>query len=93
MALRQVGKEYDFNFDVETTDRIVCSELCYVVYTDIQWPTDKTLGRATISPDNVARRAIEGRLDLILFYHDGTRIDDQPLEQMKALMEGTHGVR
>ena len=36
-ALRQVGKAYDFNFEVETTDRLVCSELPYLVYTDLDW--------------------------------------------------------
>lgn len=30
LAFRQLGKKYDFNFDVETTDKIVCSELAYV---------------------------------------------------------------
>ena len=26
LAFRQVGKQYDFNFDVNTTDKIACSE-------------------------------------------------------------------
>lgn len=56
-ALRQVGKPYDFNFDIETTDKIVCSELIYVTYTDIDWPTDKALGRYTISPTHVAEKS------------------------------------
>ena len=29
VALSQLGKTYDFNFDVETTDKLVCSELLY----------------------------------------------------------------
>ncbi len=87
LTLRQVGKEYDFNFDVETTDKIVCSELVYVVYTDITWPTDKTLGRYTISPDNVAAKAFDGGpLRLVLFYHDGRPVTDKPLERMALLM-------
>jgi len=53
LTLRQMGKEYDFNFDVETTDKLVCSELVYTVYTGIEWPTKKTLGRFTVSPDNI----------------------------------------
>jgi uncharacterized protein YycO len=89
LALRQVGKEYDFNFDVETTDKIVCSELIYVVYTSISWPTDKTLGRFTISPDNVASKALEGGpLKLIMFFHDGKFVGYQPLELMEQLMKG-----
>lgn len=77
-ALRQIGKGYDFNFDVETTDRIVCSELVYATYTDIGWPTTKTLGRSTISPDQVAVKALPGGpLELVLLYHDGNPVTEQ----------------
>ncbi len=50
----QIGKEYDFNFDVETLDKIVCSELIYVTFGQVIWPTKYRLGRSTISPDDVA---------------------------------------
>ncbi len=53
-ALDQLGKEYDFNFDVETTDKIVCSELLFFAFGQINWPTVYILGRPTISPDNLA---------------------------------------
>lgn len=87
LAIKQVGKGYDFNFDVETTDKIVCSELVYTVYTDMRWPTEKALGRYTISPDNVAKKAIEGNaLELVSFYHDGKEVTDHRLEEMAQLM-------
>ncbi len=88
MAFRQVGKKYDFNFDVNTTDRIVCSELAYVSFPSVDWPTQKTLGRYNISPDNVAQLAWNNvPLKLILFYHDGQLVDEYiQLETMKALM-------
>ena len=70
-AFRQLGKDYDFNFDVETIDKIVCSELVYQVFIDVKWPTEKALGRHTISPDNVAVKVNDGHFDLVLFYHDG----------------------
>jgi uncharacterized protein YycO len=76
-AFRQVGKSYDFNFDVETADRIVCSELAYVVYTDVKWPTEEAVGRATISPDNVAIMALPKKpFHLVNFYHKGTELGD-----------------
>jgi len=56
-TLRQIGKSYDFNFDIETNDKIVCSELIYVSFTDTEWPTKSTLGRHTISPTNIAEKA------------------------------------
>ena len=78
MAMRQVGKKYDFNFDVETTDKIVCSELAYAAYPSISWPTERTLGRDTISPDQVARKALDGTpFKLVSFYHDGVKLSDE----------------
>jgi len=77
-AFRQLGKAYDFNFDVETTDRIVCSELVYQVYTEMTWPTSKALGRATISPDQVAQRALNGGpLTVVSFYRNGSKIGSE----------------
>ncbi len=72
-AFRQLGKQYDFNFDVETSDKIVCSELAYMVFINIAWPTENMLGRNTISPDNVACLAIEQNhpFKLIKFYYKG----------------------
>lgn len=87
LALKQVGKGYDFNFDVETSDKIVCSELVYCVYTDIDWPTDRKMGRYTISPDNVAQKAIhDARLDLVALYHDGREVTSNQLETMAGLI-------
>ncbi len=75
LALRQVGKPYDFNYDVETTDKIVCSQLVYLSYTDMEWPTDKVAGRYTISPDNIAQKALNGgQLEIVLLFSDGKEI-------------------
>lgn len=87
-ALRQVGKAYDFNFDVESTDRIVCSELVYHAYGDIRWPVARHLGRATISPDNVAVEAIgDGPFSVALLYHDGAPVTDSPRQFMTSLVK------
>ncbi len=76
-AFRQHGKAYDFNFDVGTLDRIVCSELAYQTFTSIQWPTERALGRATISPDNVAVKARDSKeFQLISFWHEGKEVPD-----------------
>lgn len=87
-ALRQVGKGYDFNFDVRTTDRIVCSELVYHSYVHLDWPTERYLGRVTISPDNVAVRATTaGPLSTVLLYHDGGEILTELNEAMERLVK------
>lgn len=88
-ALRQVGKPYDFNFDVESKERVYCSKLVYLSYSGIDWPTKKSLGRATFSPDDVAVRAFRGGdLQLITFYLDGKSVTDRPVVRMAELMGG-----
>jgi hypothetical protein len=86
-ALRQVGKPYDFNFDVESKGRVYCSKLVYLSYSGIDWPTKKSLGRTTFTPDDVAIKAANGKpLDLITFYHDGRKVTDAPTKRMAELM-------
>ncbi len=88
LGLRQIGKEYDFNFDVETTDKIVCSQLVYLAYSKIEWPTESVVGRYTISPDNIANKALNnGPFELKLFYHEGKRVEKNELELMENLMK------
>lgn len=88
LTLRQIGKAYDFNFDVETTDKIVCSQLVYLAYQDIDWPTESTLGRYTISPDNIATKTLDdGPLSLTLFYHQGKLQQAHSLNLMQKLMQ------
>jgi len=68
IALGQLGKRYDFNFDVETTDKIVCSELLYQAFDHINWETKKIAGRFTISPDEVAVAALQKDSPIKLIY-------------------------
>ncbi|MBU5612140.1 YiiX/YebB-like N1pC/P60 family cysteine hydrolase [Geomonas azotofigens] len=86
-ALRQVGKPYDFNFDVESKGRVYCSKLVYMCYSGVEWPTKKSLGRATFTPDDVAIKAVKGgSLQLVTFYHEGSRVAGNQLETMAKLM-------
>lgn len=89
LTFRQLGKEYDFNFDVNTTEKIVCSELAYCCFPTIDWETKKMAGRYTISPDNVASLCINGKLfEVVTFYHDGRKCtDDEKLTVLKELLE------
>lgn len=86
-ALRQVGKPYDFNFDVESKERVYCSKLVYLSYGGIEWSTGKSLGRTTFTPDDVAAKAAPGGdLQLVTFYHDGKLVAEKPLDRMAKLM-------
>lgn len=86
-TFRQVGKAYDFNFDTETTHRVFCSKLVYLVYGDLKWPTSRMLGRVTVSPDNIAALATgDGPLKVALLYHDGAAVAEQPQRMMEILI-------
>ncbi len=71
---RQVGKPYDFAFDIAKTKRITCTELLFLAYEDIEWPTRSFLGRRFITPDDVAQAvyARESGFELVA-YIDGRR--------------------
>ncbi len=87
-AFEQIGKEYDFNFDVETDKKIVCSELAFVAYDDYQWPVAKTAGRYTISPDHVGEKANgEGPFSPVLLYHDGKLVENNIQLNFNRLMK------
>jgi len=90
LTLRQLGKDYDFKFDVETSIKIVCSELIYA--TDIlhDWPTENSAGINTISPDNVAIKSVDDNIySLPLLYHDGKKITTNKKTYMKGLLDGS----
>lgn len=87
-ALRQMGKRYDFNFDVETRDRLGCAELIYHAYGQLDWPTHRQLGRRVITPDDVAARALgDGPLAVVSLYNDGERMAGDPRQMLAKLME------
>lgn len=90
-AFAQIGKEYDFNFDVNTDIRIVCSEIAYVVFDDINWPKDITVGRYTISPDGVAVMAVGDNttLEPTLLYYGGKRYTKNLRESLALLLKST----
>ena len=72
-AFKQIGKEYDFNFDVNTEAQIVCSELAYRTFLKVDFNTTKTLGKHSISPDQVALKALQEDdfFYPVLMYFDG----------------------
>lgn len=91
-ALNQVGKKYDFGFNTEVPDTIVCSELHYTVWRDIEFDTTRILGRETIDVDQVVIQATSGMpFEPIMMYLDGKKIEHniQAVYDM-ILEEGEH---
>ncbi len=91
-AFQQIGKPYDFNFNVESEREIVCSELVYAVYSAMEWPTDRTMGRHTISPDHVAWRAVDECFKLQLLYLKGVNIQENKMKELQAALVGPEGL-
>jgi len=61
-AFGHLGKPYDFEFDFNSTSRVVCTELVYRSYQGtgaIQFPLVKRLGRFTLSGDDIAHFALD----------------------------------
>lgn len=86
-TLRQVGKSYDFNFDVESLEKVYCSKLVYLAYNGVDWPVKRSFGRTTFTPDDVAVNVFSSdALQLVSFYHDGQRVQDTPISRLASLM-------
>lgn len=80
LAFSHIGKKYDFDFDNNTWDTIVCSELAFQTYINVRWPFARMLTSYTISPDDIAVLGgpDPGRaFDLITFIHDGQVVHDR----------------
>lgn len=74
----QIGKNYDFNFNVESPDLIFCTELVYLVYEQISWRTKKIAGHFTIMPDYLVLEALENNNLFIPFYSKKGQLVENP---------------
>ena len=86
-AFKQIGKNFDFSFDINTDDEIVCSEIAYRVFMDIDFNTSKILGKFSINPDQIAQLATQEK-DLfrpILLYFKGKKVSGNTEELRKLL--------
>lgn len=80
-ALSQVGKLYDFAFDVDTALTIVCSELHYRTFVNIDFNTSLILWRSTISVDQVAEQGYSNMpFEPKLLYIDGKKVNKRDMQ-------------
>lgn len=92
-ALAQIGKAYDFNFDVNTTSVIVCSELVYHAHAQINWPTALKLGSQTITPDNLAETAFYQGAPIELVFDIFAEAPGELRERSKVEVAGLLGFK
>jgi hypothetical protein len=84
----QIGKKYDFNYNVESPDLLTCTELIYLVYDQVAWQTRKIAGRFMIPPDCLVRTALNGEKLRVQYYIDRERIIEMPdLKFVEELLE------
>lgn len=83
----QIGKKYDFNFNVGSPDRLVCTELIYLVFEDFDWQTKKQAGVFTLSPDGIIRTAIASdQFYFPLYFNEKQLIENPDTEFLKSLL-------
>lgn len=92
-TFQDIGKPYDFNFDVETEGSIVCSELIYRVFTEQEWPVQNDAGRYTISPDHVAWKSVDSCFEPKLMFHDGKEVKTNMASTLRKLLLSESGIR
>lgn len=82
----QFGKEYDFNYNTESPDRIFCSELIYLVYDNINWKTRDIHFHHSLSPDHLIQTAMEGTDFYIPLYFERERQIKNPTKRLIGSM-------
>jgi hypothetical protein len=90
-AFRHHGKPYDFSFDFNTADKLVCSELLYHAYDGLlKFELETVLGKRVLTPLGIMNKfandhnTTRAQLDFVLFL-------DTPVDTRKA--RGTRKAR
>jgi hypothetical protein len=60
-GLKLLNRPYDVMMNLGTIEKIFCSELIYLIFRNINWPTRYGFGIRSIIPDNLAEVALSAR--------------------------------
>lgn len=97
-AFESFGKPYDYNFDFETRDELVCSELIYDAYQPIgekkglHFELTMTSGRKIVSPNDMVKKYYEEigkgdrELDFVYFLDGNEELGKAFVKDEKAFM-------
>jgi len=73
--MKQLYKEYDFQYNVHSADRITCTELIFAGFDYVPWETKRVAGRYTLSPDAIVSSVqAGGRFETPALLDHGTLI-------------------
>ncbi len=84
---KQLTKDYDFNFDVESPEAITCTELVYLTYDYVDWRIRYTMERYTISPDDLVFTVLKtGQFVFKAYLKDGKVMVDPTSAFVESLV-------
>lgn len=72
-GLAAIGTPYDYGFDVDTPEALVCTELLDVAYPSLDFTVREAYGRHVIIPDDIVAQAIRGDKMRVIAYIVGDR--------------------
>jgi len=82
-AFAQISKKYDFGYDVESSKKIICSELHYITFDGVVFNTSKFMGINSVSVDQIAEQGLLGGAFFpIDLYLDGVRIKEDKIVEI-----------
>ena len=88
-TMKQMGKRYDFNFDIESPDMVNCTELVFLAYDFIDWEACYFMDRYTLFPDDLMLTAFDNKeqFDIVALLKDGKLIENPAPDMLKELVK------
>ncbi len=84
---RYITQKYDFNFDIQSPDRLYCTELIFLAFEMIRWRSHHLWNRETISPDELVWTALEnGRIEPVVLIGPETEVLSPSPERIREFM-------
>jgi hypothetical protein len=88
-TMKQMGKNYDFNFDIESPDMVNCTELVFLAYDFINWKVRYFMERYTLFPDDLLLTALENedQFEIVALMKEGNMVIHPRVDEVKGLVK------